>query len=283
MSTATKVRVERKQAEAILGWCGWTTIQKWDDARVASKLKNVAANKPEDTPCPADLAGLLIDVEAAIEGGQEFEIYRDEQAGAGNNGNGGAAVGANEAASAEEPTASPSQTAEEKAAKEAAKAAKEAEKAAEKAAAKAAKEAEAAKVKADKEAAKAVKEAEKAKKAAEAEAEKAAKAAEKAAAKAAKEAERAAAKAEKATKTPKAPKSTIPGIRPVVGRPYCAGMVLKKHGLAVGITQAMIEEVDAMYGKPNQVHSRNRLADAWHVLNAYLGEYPVTKEETPAE
>lgn len=53
-------------------------------------------------------------------------------------------------------------------------------------------------------------------------------------------------------------------------RAYYAGLVIKRHGHAAGVTPAMVAEVDAAYGKPNQVESEICLRNAWHVLRAWM-------------
>lgn len=278
-ATAEKVRIERSQAEALLTFCGWGTAPKMTNQVMSAKLKNVKTARPEDKQVPPDLAQLVIDVEAAIENGQEFEVYKKEAAepaAAGKMETGAAAGGVGvEESPAEEPAAAPSKQAEDGpkvSAEEKAKAAEEKAKAAlEKAQAKAKEAAEKAQAAADKAAAKAKEASDKAAAKAKAAEERAAKAAAKAAEKEKKKAERAAGKT--ATNS-----YGIPGVHPQMTRSYCAGIVLKKYGQAAGVTQQMIDEVDAMYGKPNQVHSRMRLSDGWHLLNAVNGTYPVTEE-----
>ncbi len=49
--------------------------------------------------------------------------------------------------------------------------------------------------------------------------------------------------------TPKTP--TVPGVRPTRTRPYLAGTIITKYGLAAGVTDAMVAELDEEYGKPN--------------------------------
>ena len=105
-------------------------------------------------------------------------------------------------------------------------------------------------------------------------AEKAAKEAEKAKKKAEREAERAKKKAEQeAAKGPQ-----IPGVRPTKGRPYCAGVVLNKHGLEGGVTDEIVKEVDEMSGKTNMKESAAWAKIAWQVLNGYEQAVPVEDE-----
>ena len=61
-------------------------------------------------------------------------------------------------------------------------------------------------------------------------------------------------------------------IRPTLGRPYYAGLVLRKEGLDKGITDDMVKEVDELTGKPNPKESLSWLKLAWHVVNGYTKE-----------
>ena len=76
-------------------------------------------------------------------------------------------------------------------------------------------------------------------------------------------------KAEPKKPTPKKPKA--PGVHAKVTRPYLAGQIIREHGLAAGVTDAMVAELDDAYGKPNPTESRYRLKDAWHACRAYQG------------
>ena len=76
-------------------------------------------------------------------------------------------------------------------------------------------------------------------------------------------------KAEPKKPTPKKPKA--PGVHAKVTRPYLAGQIIREHGLAAGVTDAMVAELDEAYGKPNPIESRYRLKDAWHACRAYAG------------
>jgi len=66
-------------------------------------------------------------------------------------------------------------------------------------------------------------------------------------------------------------KNTIPGVRPTRTRPYLAGAIVAKHGLAAGVTPAMVGELDKAYGKPNPRESQFCLKNAWHACRAYSG------------
>ncbi len=60
------------------------------------------------------------------------------------------------------------------------------------------------------------------------------------------------------------------GVRASRSRPYIAGIVIKKHGMAKGITKEMIDEVNAAYGTPNDVESRGRLVNGWHSIRGFI-------------
>lgn len=76
------------------------------------------------------------------------------------------------------------------------------------------------------------------------------------------------AKAEKPAAAPAAPKGP-PGVRESPTRAFYAGQVVTSRGLAHGITEDMVAEVDELYGKENPVESLFRLRDAWHAIRAY--------------
>lgn len=61
------------------------------------------------------------------------------------------------------------------------------------------------------------------------------------------------------------------GIRPSTTNPYVAGLILKKHGLDVGITDEMLLEFDTMRGRSNPAEARFVLANTWHAINAWTG------------
>jgi outer membrane biosynthesis protein TonB len=95
------------------------------------------------------------------------------------------------------------------------------------------------------------------------------KAAKEAAAKAKADAKEATAKADaKAAK--EAAKAAKPaGIRETVTRAHCAGQVLAKYPAAAGIAPSMVEEVNELYGKDNDVESLSRLKNVWHGLAGF--------------
>lgn len=52
-------------------------------------------------------------------------------------------------------------------------------------------------------------------------------------------------------------------------RPYAAGLVVKKFGIADGVTDEMVEAVDQLYGKVNPRESRFALRYAVQAIRAY--------------
>ena len=67
--------------------------------------------------------------------------------------------------------------------------------------------------------------------------------------------------------SPRAP--AVPGVRPMRTRPYLAGKIIARHGLAAGVTDAMVAELDEAYGKPNPTESRWCLKNAWHASRGF--------------
>lgn len=57
---------------------------------------------------------------------------------------------------------------------------------------------------------------------------------------------------------------TVPGVFPKRTRPYLAGVIIRKYGLAADVTPAMVAEVDAACGIPNPRESKLCLKNAWH-------------------
>ena len=74
---------------------------------------------------------------------------------------------------------------------------------------------------------------------------------------------------EKPKPAPKKP--TVPGVRAMRTRPYLAGTIVAKYGLAAGVTDAMVAELDQAYDKPNPIESRICLKNAHHAARGYLG------------
>jgi hypothetical protein len=78
-----------------------------------------------------------------------------------------------------------------------------------------------------------------------------------------------------APKEPAAPRTRM-GVTQARARPYLAGIIIKKAvkaaGLTmkeiakVGVTQAMVQELDASYGKANPNESLFCLRNAWHAI-----------------
>ncbi len=62
----------------------------------------------------------------------------------------------------------------------------------------------------------------------------------------------------------------LKGVRSLRNRLFFAGIVMKRHGLAEGLSDELIDEVDEMAEKPNKKASKGQLASAWHVINGFL-------------
>lgn len=93
-------------------------------------------------------------------------------------------------------------------------------------------------------------------------------------------------KAEKAKKeAPAKPaKTTGPGVRETLSRPYMGALILKKHAAAadpngkvtlagllkVGVTEGMVTELDAAYGAENPRESMFVLRNAWHAIRGWI-------------
>lgn len=56
-------------------------------------------------------------------------------------------------------------------------------------------------------------------------------------------------------------------------RPYYAGEVIAKYGLAAGKTDAMVAEVDALFGDVNPYQTDFCIRNAWHAIRAYLAAH----------
>lgn len=63
----------------------------------------------------------------------------------------------------------------------------------------------------------------------------------------------------------------VPGVRAGRTRPYLAGRIIQKNGFTAGVTDAMVAELDEMYGKPNATESRFVLKNAWHATRGFSG------------
>ena len=64
----------------------------------------------------------------------------------------------------------------------------------------------------------------------------------------------------------------IPGVSTTKGRPYYAGLVIAKHGLDAGVTEAMAHEVNALVGTGNTRESLFALRNAWHAIKGCCDE-----------
>ncbi len=53
---------------------------------------------------------------------------------------------------------------------------------------------------------------------------------------------------------------------------FRAGTIIAKHGLAAGVTEAMVAELDEAYGKANPTESQFCLKNAWHAARGFNGE-----------
>ena len=61
------------------------------------------------------------------------------------------------------------------------------------------------------------------------------------------------------------------GVNPnATTRALVAGRVLARHGHAAGVTDAMVAEVDAEFGKANAVESEIHLRNAYHAIRGYF-------------
>lgn len=130
-----KVQLNREDLLALLIAIGWKNAAKWDNARLAEKIPQIKDVVPSQPLADEKLAKLMIDLLAAAEAGQEFEVTGEAAAGTATGGK----------------APKPELTEEQKAERAKAKADKEAKKAK----VKADKEAEKAKAKAEREKAKA--------------------------------------------------------------------------------------------------------------------------------
>lgn len=66
-------------------------------------------------------------------------------------------------------------------------------------------------------------------------------------------------------------------------RPYLAGIILKKHGIDSGVTEEMVAELDAAYGKPNPRESKFTLRNAWHCVRGYKKGKETELDEVPED
>jgi hypothetical protein len=93
--------------------------------------------------------------------------------------------------------------------------------------------------------------------------------------------------------TPKEPKPAAapktPGVRETRTRPFLAGIVIREAGgLEKGVTDAMVQKLDKLYGKENPAESQFCLKNAWHAIRGFqpgavAGEAPKAGEVAPKE
>lgn len=60
-------------------------------------------------------------------------------------------------------------------------------------------------------------------------------------------------------------------------RVWAVGVVLKKHGLDVPLTEELAKEVDAICGNENTKESMAWLQTGWHILNGFTGTFSPEK------
>lgn len=71
---------------------------------------------------------------------------------------------------------------------------------------------------------------------------------------------------QESTTTPK-----TPGVRATKSRSFYAGQVIARHGLAAGVTDAMVVELDMAYGVANPRESLFCLRNSWHTVRGFNG------------
>jgi len=77
------------------------------------------------------------------------------------------------------------------------------------------------------------------------------------------------AKKDKPAKNTPPETTRIPGVRETRTRPYLAGTIIAEHGLEAGVTEAMVAELDDLYGKTNPAESLFALRNAWHSIRGF--------------
>ena len=80
---------------------------------------------------------------------------------------------------------------------------------------------------------------------------------------------KATAKADKPEAKPVEKPTSPPGVRKCRSKGYLAGLVVMRHGLDAGVTDAMVAELNELTGKPSPTQSRFDLAFAWHVARGW--------------
>lgn len=79
-------------------------------------------------------------------------------------------------------------------------------------------------------------------------------------------------------------KPKMPGVALLATRPYIAGQIIKRHGLAAGVTDAMVAELDAAYAagkKPNPTQSKFDLQSAWQATRGFTTGNPRQPSSSP--
>lgn len=247
------MQITRNQAVALFIGLNFRTAAGWDLKKLTGKANMLPDVVDEDTALEGEAQELLTQCLAAIEGGGEIEVVE---------GGAGAAAGA-PAATAPPTTTAPAPAAAPAYADMTAADLKTACKDRGLKTGGKKEELVTRLEEADKEAAKAKAKADKA---------------------AAKEAAKEAAKAAKGTDTGTKPggagktvkpaakpsnKTGVPGVRQTASRPHIAGKIIAKHGLAAGVTPAMVAELNATYGKENDTESWFTLRNAWAAIRGY--------------
>jgi hypothetical protein len=60
-----------------------------------------------------------------------------------------------------------------------------------------------------------------------------------------------------------------------LSRPFCAGAVIAKFGVANGVTAEMVAACDAMFGKPNAAEARGRLRNALQAIKGFCQHHGI--------
>jgi len=68
---------------------------------------------------------------------------------------------------------------------------------------------------------------------------------------------------------PKPEKTGPAGVRASRSRPFLAGVLVKKYGRDAGVTEAMVAELDQVYGTENPTESLFCLRNAWHAIRGF--------------
>ena len=79
VENAGKVTLTRDEVLPMMLWVGWKQAGKWDNARIASKLKGLPEVKPEDAPPDEAIKTALEAVLEALQDGAEIVITGDAE------------------------------------------------------------------------------------------------------------------------------------------------------------------------------------------------------------